>query len=113
MAHSKHLISVCGSELNYLLMALGWTRSLEVLSSPKVYGLINAATHLQCVFQAPVLSRELISQGCRAKEVKSQARVPGALLHASTPSLCLPDAEDAYPLRPLGESPCLIPLSTN
>lgn len=38
LAHSRHLINVCGSELSYLLMTMGWTRSLEVLPSPKDYG---------------------------------------------------------------------------
>ena len=37
LAHSKHLINVCGSELNYLPTALGWDRSLQVLCSPQGY----------------------------------------------------------------------------
>lgn len=34
---NSHLISVCGSELNYLLVALGWSRSPTCRSSPESY----------------------------------------------------------------------------
>ena len=84
-------------------MALGWTRSLEALSSPKIYG-SDKCYHAPtvCVSGTGSVSGAYLT-GLRAKEGKSQARVPGALQHASAPFLCLPDAKDTYPLRPLGE----------
>lgn len=97
-AHSRHLIIVCGSELNYLLMALGWTRPREVLPALRAMGLIctyrcdgNCPWHCrgQRVFKALVLSLALTSQGCGDKAVKLLVSVPGAVSSADQPLSCV------------------------
>lgn len=81
LAHSRHLINVYSSELHYLLMALGWTRSLQVLSGPRGYDShISSGQHMYC-FWALLGMWGVQSTGSvsGAHGMQSQVRVPGLL----------------------------------